>query len=164
MAYTEQELLSILEYSAKALGATDEEIYEFTRCVRPDGSAYGSRGKCNKGTEVEKGSAAKKTRVDREQAAREALQRLAARGSQVSVRKKGGKVVVSKGSEYKAVLHPQHQSALKNLKEGEKHELKDEQGMWWTATRSGDNIRLEAGDRRFGSKPYKLSLKESDLE
>ena len=25
--------------------------YDFTRCVRPDGSAYGTRGKCKKGTE-----------------------------------------------------------------------------------------------------------------
>lgn len=157
MAYTERELLSILEYSAKALGATDEEIYEFTRCVRPDGSAYGSRGKCKKGTQ------AAKTRADREQAARETLQRLAAKGPQTSVRKRGDAVVISKGSEYKAVLHPEHQSALKSLKEGEKHELEDEQGMWWTATRSGDNIQLEAGDRRFGTKPYKLSLKKSDL-
>lgn len=27
------------------------ELYDFTRCVRPDGSVYGSRGKCRKGTE-----------------------------------------------------------------------------------------------------------------
>lgn len=27
------------------------EVYDFTRCVRPDGSAYGTRGKCRKGTE-----------------------------------------------------------------------------------------------------------------
>jgi hypothetical protein len=54
--YTPSELLSILEYSAKALGASDEEIYEFTRCVRPDGSVYGSRGKCRKGAEQSKES------------------------------------------------------------------------------------------------------------
>lgn len=52
MKLTDEQLFSILEYSAKALGASDEELYEFTRCVRPDGSVYGSRGKCKKGTET----------------------------------------------------------------------------------------------------------------
>jgi hypothetical protein len=28
------------------------DSYEFTRCVRADGSAYGTRGKCKKGTEA----------------------------------------------------------------------------------------------------------------
>jgi hypothetical protein len=28
--------------------------YDFTRCVRPDGSAYGTRGRCKKGTEADK--------------------------------------------------------------------------------------------------------------
>lgn len=28
--------------------------YDFTRCVRPDGSVYGTRGKCRKGTETAK--------------------------------------------------------------------------------------------------------------
>jgi len=29
------------------------EVYDFTTCIRPDGSAYGTRGKCRKGTEGE---------------------------------------------------------------------------------------------------------------
>lgn len=29
-----------------------EDTFDFTRCQRPDGSTYGSRGKCRKGTEV----------------------------------------------------------------------------------------------------------------
>lgn len=33
--------------------------YDFTRCVRPDGSAYGTRGKCKKGTEGAKGQVQK---------------------------------------------------------------------------------------------------------
>ena len=37
------------------LGTTDDfsenETYDFTRCVRPNGTAYGTRGKCRKGTE-----------------------------------------------------------------------------------------------------------------
>lgn len=31
--------------------------YDFTRCVRPDGSVYGTRGKCKKGSEGAKGFA-----------------------------------------------------------------------------------------------------------
>lgn len=32
---------------------TDSGFYEFTRCMRPDGSSYGTAGKCRKGVEVE---------------------------------------------------------------------------------------------------------------
>lgn len=53
--YTDQELFTVLEYSARALGASEEEILEFTRCVRPNGSVYGTRGKCRKGTQSERG-------------------------------------------------------------------------------------------------------------
>jgi hypothetical protein len=35
-------------------GLPEEEVFDFARCVRPDGTAYGSRGKCRKGTEEEK--------------------------------------------------------------------------------------------------------------
>lgn len=31
-----------------------DEVYEFTRCVRADGTAYGTSGKCRKGTEQAK--------------------------------------------------------------------------------------------------------------
>jgi len=39
-------------------------LYDFTRCVRPDGSAYGTGGKCRKGTEEEKKAPAK-TNIDK---------------------------------------------------------------------------------------------------
>ena len=39
----------------KARGENFSELpYDFTRCVRPDGSAYGTKGKCRKGTEQAK--------------------------------------------------------------------------------------------------------------
>lgn len=44
--YSREELMSLLEYSAKALGASDDEIYEFARCMRPDGTTFGTAGKC----------------------------------------------------------------------------------------------------------------------
>ena len=34
-----------------SLNFSETEIYDFTRCVRKDGSAYGTGGKCRKGTE-----------------------------------------------------------------------------------------------------------------
>jgi hypothetical protein len=106
---------------------------------------------------------AKRTKAERDMAAKATLQRMAAKGPETSVRKQGDRVVVSKGSEFKAVLHPEHQTALGKLKEGEKHEFEDEQGTWWKATRSGDNLNLEGGDRRSGNKPYKLNVKRSEI-
>jgi hypothetical protein len=37
-----------------SLDFSEDQVYDFTRCVRPDGSSYGSRGKCRKGTEQAK--------------------------------------------------------------------------------------------------------------
>jgi len=37
-----------------SLDFSEAQVYDFTRCVRPDGSSYGSRGKCRKGTEQAK--------------------------------------------------------------------------------------------------------------
>ena len=33
-------------------GFSEQDNYDFARCVRPDGSVYGTRGKCRKGTET----------------------------------------------------------------------------------------------------------------
>jgi hypothetical protein len=145
-----------------------EDSYDFTRCVRPNGTAYGTGGKCKKGAEAAKpeqmaAPAPKRTKAERDTAAKATLQRMAAKGPETSVRKQGDRVVVSRGSEFKAVLHPEHQTALGKLKEGEKHEFEDEQGTWWKATRSGDNLNLEGGDRRSGNKPYKLNVKRSEI-
>ena len=39
--------------SDQSLSQTEKLLYDFARCVRPDGTAYGTRGKCRKGTEQE---------------------------------------------------------------------------------------------------------------
>lgn len=39
--------------------------FDFTRCVRPDGSAYGTRGKCRKGSQQEKEPSSAKTKAPR---------------------------------------------------------------------------------------------------
>ena len=44
------ELVSILDTA----DFTEGETYDFTRCVRPDGSSYGTGGKCRKGSEQAK--------------------------------------------------------------------------------------------------------------
>jgi hypothetical protein len=50
--FSHSELFSALEYSAKALGASQEDIFEFARCMRPNGTFYGTRGRCKSGTEA----------------------------------------------------------------------------------------------------------------
>jgi hypothetical protein len=37
-----------------SLDFSEAQVYDFTRCVRPDGSAYGTPGKCKRGTEQAK--------------------------------------------------------------------------------------------------------------
>jgi hypothetical protein len=46
-----------------AEGLSEEQIFDFTRCVRPDGTAYGTSGKCRKGTEEAKTVEAAKPKV-----------------------------------------------------------------------------------------------------
>jgi hypothetical protein len=38
----------------KGVDFAENEVYDFARCVRPDGTAYGTKGKCRKGTEEAK--------------------------------------------------------------------------------------------------------------
>jgi hypothetical protein len=107
---------------------TSLDSYEFTRCVKPSGEAYGTAGQCRKGSEeakpVKATSPARRTKVERDMAAQATLKRLAAKGPDTSVRKQGDRVVVSKGSEFKAVLHPEHHTALGKLKEGKGSNLR----------------------------------------
>jgi hypothetical protein len=42
---------AIQAYSGR-VNFSESETYDFARCVRPDGSVYGTRGKCRKGTET----------------------------------------------------------------------------------------------------------------
>jgi hypothetical protein len=53
-----EEALQLFQLAASERGydefAEEGETYDFARCVRPDGSAYGTGGKCRKGTEEAK--------------------------------------------------------------------------------------------------------------
>lgn len=52
---------------------SEGETYDFTRCVRPDGSVYGTRGKCRKGSEAgpgDKGKAEREAKADARSAKR----------------------------------------------------------------------------------------------
>jgi hypothetical protein len=50
------EALEIFQLAAseQAYNFSEEDTYDFTRCVRPDGSAYGTGGRCVKGSQAEK--------------------------------------------------------------------------------------------------------------
>lgn len=51
--FSEEALLRFAQLAAQAQSSdfSEKGTYDFTRCVRPDGSAYGTGGKCRKGTE-----------------------------------------------------------------------------------------------------------------
>jgi 2',3'-cyclic-nucleotide 2'-phosphodiesterase (5'-nucleotidase family) len=53
--FQDESLLIYTEMVAEKIGVdfSENETYDFTRCVKPDGKVYGTRGKCRKGTEGE---------------------------------------------------------------------------------------------------------------
>jgi hypothetical protein len=58
---------ALLRYSElveqkQSVSFSEEVTYDFTRCVRPDGSSYGTGGKCRKGTEEAKEEASPKAK------------------------------------------------------------------------------------------------------
>jgi hypothetical protein len=50
---------------SEASSTLANQYLDFTRCVRPDGTAYGTRGKCRKGTEQAKPQKESKPRVSK---------------------------------------------------------------------------------------------------
>jgi len=54
-SFSEKSLLHYAELVAHTQPAdfSEDETYDFTRCVRSDGSYYGTSGKCRKGTETD---------------------------------------------------------------------------------------------------------------
>jgi hypothetical protein len=53
-SFSEEALLRFAELSAESRGLDFSEgsVYDFTRCIRPDGSTYGTGGRCRKGSET----------------------------------------------------------------------------------------------------------------
>ena len=60
-SFSEESLARFVELVSQTQSAdfSEGEVYDFTRCVRPDGSAYGTGGKCRKGSEEEKDTSIK---------------------------------------------------------------------------------------------------------
>jgi len=54
--FSEEALLQFAYLVSQTQSAdfSEGETYDFTHCVKPDGKAYGTRGKCKKGTEQAK--------------------------------------------------------------------------------------------------------------
>ena len=52
-SFSEKSLAQFAELAAATLPSdfAEGDSYDFTTCIRPDGSAYGTSGKCRKGTE-----------------------------------------------------------------------------------------------------------------
>ena len=55
----------------------------------------------------------------------------------------GRMVTVSHGNSHSFPLHPEHQNAIKKLKDGESTKFKDETGSHITATRKGNDVHLK---------------------
>jgi hypothetical protein len=55
-SFSEEALEQFAQLAAQTQAAdfAEGDTYDFTRCVRPNGTAYGTRGKCRKGTESAK--------------------------------------------------------------------------------------------------------------
>lgn len=60
-SFSEEALAEYSEMVAQTQSAdfSEGDTYDFTRCMRPNGSIYGTRGQCRKGVESTKGAAAK---------------------------------------------------------------------------------------------------------
>ena len=52
-SFSEDALLRFADLAAQSQSAdfSEGDTYDFARCVRPDGSSYGTSGKCRKGSE-----------------------------------------------------------------------------------------------------------------
>jgi hypothetical protein len=65
--FSEEALERFAQLAAQTQAANfaEGDFYDFTRCVRPNGTAYGTGGKCRKGTEGGPAEKAAKTRKSR---------------------------------------------------------------------------------------------------
>lgn len=95
---SEEALLKYSELAAEKLGvdfAEGEDMYDFARCMRPNGTYYGTRGKCRQGSEA--GPAEKKEGTGA-RGAREGAAAAKAAG------KKGGELLKARAEGKKAAL------------------------------------------------------------
>ena len=84
-----------LANQTQAADFAEGDLYDFTRCVRPDGSAYGTRGKCRKGSEA---GPAEKREGTGARGGREAVEKARTEGQ------KGGALRTARAAGKKAAL------------------------------------------------------------
>jgi hypothetical protein len=91
-SFSEEALRAYAELAAQKQGlnfAEGDDHYDFTRCVRPDGSAYGTKGQCKSGTQKADTNDAKKKvaqigiPIPEGESAEDVLQRLLPKGAVV---------------------------------------------------------------------------------
>jgi len=134
-----EEALLLFQHAAveQSYEFSEGETYDFTRCIRSDGSAYGTGGTCRKGTP---GEARKEARVE-----------MIKQGKEVN-RLKQVREETAAGEDKKAAAEArrQHIEAKKKLKElAGKHE----------------ELRKESGDiRRFGTETNRYKATDSELK
>lgn len=141
---------SLLDRARQAMSFrfSEADEYSFATCERPDGSRYGTGGQCRKGTETtSKQDLPKESKVQSEKYSWGTLMKVSAG---------------PRGSSYSAILHPEHQDAIRNLKDGDKTTIKDEQGNTWSAVRDGDRVSLKSGSQKLSVLHSRFSKEAAD--
>jgi len=109
--FSEESLSSYASLVEEKVGPSfsefEEDEYDFTRCMRPDGSFYGTRGKCRKGSEAGPADRA----GTGEKGAREAAAQAKKRGV------KGGGLRTARAEGRKAALASSRAEAGKKISE-----------------------------------------------
>jgi hypothetical protein len=80
--FSEETLAKFQEMCAEKQGLdfAEGDTYDFTRCVRPDGEAYGTKGQCKSGKREDKKVAQVGVPIPEGESAEDVLQRLIPKG------------------------------------------------------------------------------------
>ena len=123
-----------------------QETWDFARCQRPDGSYYGSPGRCKKGTEV----GAKEGKEDKTAARKSKRTEMVAQRNEVARLKKEREAAAAGGDPKKAKeARRAHIDAKNKLKE---------------LVKEHETLRAESGDlRRFGAEMNRYKATDKEL-
>jgi hypothetical protein len=78
-----EEYARVIAEKSPTVDYSETDTYDFTRCVRPDGSAYGTGGRCVKGSQEDKKAADKPSRTPRQSKTDRVTREVARTGGQI---------------------------------------------------------------------------------
>lgn len=140
------ELYAEMMAEKKGVDFSEGETYDFTRCIRPDGSSYGTGGKCRQGSESgpaerkQADAARKQARLDAKAAQREVAE----------LKKKRDEAAAGPDKKAAAEARRKHIEAKNRMKE---------------LMRKHEDAREAAGDlRRFGKEQHRYKATREELQ